>query len=231
MPEPGSAREAERSTWKGQQQAWLIKSTVELLGTVSINDLSVAQLARHAGVSRPLFYAYFDSKYDLLAAALSEVWEELESETQHLSAARPDDGDLVGVVRRLVSETFDLWLRHRPLLQAFVQARHADPAIAEMWKRMIRRRNENAMRMAERLLAGNQIHPITDDLPALMDALQGMTTWALTNEVRNPGVISLDRMIDTHTALWLHAFWGGADAAPQPGMPPPPRLTPPDPDP
>ncbi len=198
----------DRTSWKDQQRAWLIKSTVELLSTTSINDLSVAQIARHAGVSRPLFYTYFESKYDVLAGALAGVWEELDDGAREMTRAQADDGDLVAIVRSYLTDSFEVWNRHLPLLQALVQARDADPAIGDLWEKMIQRRSDGALLMAERMRDEGRIAPITDDLPSLMEALQGMANWALMDRARNQTRTSHDRLVETHTRLWLHAFWG-----------------------
>ncbi|MFE3105607.1 TetR/AcrR family transcriptional regulator, partial [Nocardia tengchongensis] len=57
-----------------QQRALIIDAVTDLLRTVSITDMSVLRIAKHAGVSRPAFYFYFESKYSVVAAALEEVW-------------------------------------------------------------------------------------------------------------------------------------------------------------
>lgn len=51
-------------------------ATEELLATVPLQDLTVAQIIAAAGVSRANFYHYFANKYDVVVALLGRVLAE-----------------------------------------------------------------------------------------------------------------------------------------------------------
>jgi TetR/AcrR family transcriptional regulator, ethionamide resistance regulator len=46
------------------------------------------QIAQQAGVTRPVFYFYFETKYAVVAAALEQVWNEFDAAR---TGVRPDD--------------------------------------------------------------------------------------------------------------------------------------------
>lgn len=72
---------------KGQRtRRLLIDTTVELLETHGLRDLSVVDVARHAGTSSATFYVYFRDVPEVVLAALdifSPVPEELEALINH----------------------------------------------------------------------------------------------------------------------------------------------------
>jgi len=48
-----------------------------------------------------------------------------------------------------------------------------------------------------------RIRPAADDLPALIDALLGMTVWALLDEATEAHPVDSERIIGALTAVWL----------------------------
>jgi TetR/AcrR family transcriptional regulator, ethionamide resistance regulator len=55
----------------------MISSALKLAERESFRDLTIEQIARSAGVSRPAFYTHFSDKEELLLAAVEEVSEQL----------------------------------------------------------------------------------------------------------------------------------------------------------
>ena len=53
-----------------------------------------------------------------------------------------------------------------------------------------------------------RIRPAADDLPALIDALLGMTVWALLDEATEAHPVDSERIIGALTAVWLASVWG-----------------------
>ena len=73
-----AARERRGPTRGDRRRQAILAAVEELLRRRSIADLSVEDVASAAGMSRPAFYFYFESKYAALWAALSGVWDEME---------------------------------------------------------------------------------------------------------------------------------------------------------
>ena len=67
-----------------ERRRQLLAKAVELFALHGYDELSMAKLAREAGVSKPLLYHYFPNKRDLFEAALGQAAEE------HLARTQPD---------------------------------------------------------------------------------------------------------------------------------------------
>jgi AcrR family transcriptional regulator len=59
-----------------ERRRQLLERATELFATHGYDELSMAKLAREAGISKPLLYHYFPSKRDLFEAALAQAAEE-----------------------------------------------------------------------------------------------------------------------------------------------------------
>ena len=68
-----------------ERRRQLLASATELFATHGYDELSMAKLAREAGISKPLLYHYFPSKRDLFEAVLGQAAEE------HLRRITTDD--------------------------------------------------------------------------------------------------------------------------------------------
>jgi AcrR family transcriptional regulator len=80
MPIP--RRRAYRRMEVDERRAQLLARATELFGEYGYDELSMARIAREAGISKPLLYHYFPSKRALFAAALTDAATELGALTQ-----------------------------------------------------------------------------------------------------------------------------------------------------
>jgi AcrR family transcriptional regulator len=69
-----------------ERRAQLLRLGTELFTRHSYDELTMARIAREAGISKPLLYHYFRSKQDYFRATLAEAAEELRKRTE------PDSG-------------------------------------------------------------------------------------------------------------------------------------------
>src|SRR3712207_2730181 len=86
----------------------LLDRAVELFGEHGYDELSMAAIARAAGISKPLLYHYFPSKRRLFEAALAQAAEE------HLARVAPDPGRPPADQLRDSLEAFLLWIDQHP---------------------------------------------------------------------------------------------------------------------
>jgi AcrR family transcriptional regulator len=95
----------------------LRKSLLELMGTSPINQITVTDVCRKAGVNRGTFYKHYDTPYDLLAQIQDELYQSIAksvektvaentnaSVLQEIFAAIAENGD---ICRVLLSENGD----------------------------------------------------------------------------------------------------------------------------
>ena len=89
--------------------ARLKSALMEVLQTKKIDDITVQELLDRADVSRPTFYRHYCDKYDLLAAAFDDMWDELHAEL--------DTGDslLKGISKSLLGYRDNIFLLRNAL--------------------------------------------------------------------------------------------------------------------
>ena len=129
MTTPGAVRPRLRRS-AGDRRAQLVQIGLELLPTTPVQELTIDEVARRAGISRSLLFHYFATKRDYYAAVTRAAADLL---LEHL-VPRPDqprDDQLAGMLDRYVGwvETF------RESHLAFVRgAAGGDPWVAEVYE-------------------------------------------------------------------------------------------------
>lgn len=189
-----------------QQRAVIIDAVADLLQTVPIEKLSVIQIASRAGVTRPAFYFYFESKYSVVAAALQQVWAEIDQATQALTTYDFEESP-AAFSDRMIRSAVEVVREHSVLLNACAQARPSDPQLARMWDEFVASLTGKLAAFVVKLRAAGRIHPASEDIPSLIEALVGMTIWAVLDTNGSSGHRA-DRLENAIKAIWLAAAWG-----------------------
>lgn len=193
-----------------RQRALIIDTVIELLAGVPIANLSVSRIAETAGVTRPAFYFYFESKYSVVAAALEQFWTEIDAATEDLNsydfAEAPADFS-----ERIISAAIEVWQRHSPLVQACLQARHSDAQLSDLWDQFVGNLSTKLATFIDTVSAAGRIRPASDDTEALTRALLGMTIWALQEQHVGSQPVPIERLLAAVRAIWLASAWGAVD--------------------
>lgn len=190
-----------------RQRALIIDGVAELLADVPIANLSVSRVAEHVGVTRPAFYFYFESKYAVVAAALEEVWAEIDAATADLASydfAEPP----AQFSDRIITAVIEVWLRHYPVLRACLQARESDEQLSDLWGRFIGNLSAKLSAFIDMLNTDGRARPAIADTAALTQALLGMTIWALHEQHVGAQPASSERVMAAVRAVWLASAWG-----------------------
>jgi AcrR family transcriptional regulator len=114
----------------GDRRAQLVAIGLELLPTTPVQELTIDEVARRAGISRSLLFHYFPSKRDYYAAVTRAagdlLWEHLFP-----GSGTPDSAEVPGIVDRYVG-----WVdTYRESHLAFVRgAAGGDPWVAEVYE-------------------------------------------------------------------------------------------------
>jgi AcrR family transcriptional regulator len=110
-----------------ERRAQLMEAARRVFGSRPYPDVSVAEIAAEAGVSRALVNHYFDGKRGLLLAVLRDLTDRAEAEIR-------TDADLP--VEEMVSASTDSWLdfasANREVTLAFSGIGAADPEVEEL---------------------------------------------------------------------------------------------------
>nr|WP_234708325.1 TetR/AcrR family transcriptional regulator [Mycolicibacter arupensis] len=207
---PNSTRHGRRPTRpSGDDRELAILSTAErLLSQRPLSEISVDDLAKGAGISRPTFYFYFKSKDAVLLSLLEPM----------IASA---DSEFVGAVQRLPTDPRRVWRSgikaffvafssHRAIARAGTEALATSPEFRAMWNGFMQRWIEQtaAMIAAERTrgAAPNTIPAL--DLATSLNQMNERTMMAAL--VAEEPSVPHERVVDTLTHIWVSSIYGEA---------------------
>ena len=106
----------------------ILTATLELLAAgTPFADLTIEQIVKQAGLSRPTFYTYFQDKRALVLELGAQVQEAVAE------AADPWLSSGQGNVRSTLGAVLDAFRAHRHAVGALVEAAGYDREVAEFW--------------------------------------------------------------------------------------------------
>ena len=123
-------RRVRRATGDEREKA-ILETAERLLGERSLSEISVDDLARGAGISRPSFYFYFSSKEAVLLALLDRVAEEATAARDDALEAPPEDP--MEQLREGIRGTFETFRAHRAVMMAAAEVRSSSPEARDVW--------------------------------------------------------------------------------------------------
>ena len=112
------------------RRAQLVEIGLELLPTTPVQDLTIDEVARRAGISRSLLFHYFATKSEYYTAVMNAAAALLRDHVVPRPGT-PLTGQLPGMLDRFIT-----WVEtYRDSYLAFVRGAHAgDPDIAEVYR-------------------------------------------------------------------------------------------------
>jgi AcrR family transcriptional regulator len=197
---------------KGDRAEQAILDTAErLLRDRPLASIGIDELAAGAGISRPSFYFYFQSR----EAVLRTLAERITDELYRSSGAwlRRSDESPEDAIRRTVEANLAVWRQHGSILRATLQARDSDPELRRLWDSVARRFLKATATQIEHERAAGLAPPGPPDTAALAAVLVGMNVQAFHEASRRRRPAAPDQeLVDTLTTVWLRAVYGAAPA-------------------
>jgi AcrR family transcriptional regulator len=126
-------RRVSRPTGEDRERA-ILATAERLLAVRSVNDISIDDLARGAGISRPTFYFYFPSKEAVVLALLDRVAEEARSVRGRALEEAGDD--VPELWRRGLLTIVDTFRAHRSVTLAVSQMIPGSVEAQKLWARI-----------------------------------------------------------------------------------------------
>ncbi|NIZ90245.1 TetR/AcrR family transcriptional regulator [Kineococcus rubinsiae] len=203
--EPGRGRRTPRPSGDDRERA-ILATAEQLLTRRPYADVSVDELARGAGISRPTFYFYFPSKEAVLLALLDAVVA--EARLRRDTALRHPAPDREGRWRQVIASVQEPFRSHRAVTLAAAEARASSPAVRDVWSAHMERFVEEA---AAEIDAERARGAAPAGLPSrdLATALNWMNERVLhtTFAGHGPAVAEAD-VVDVLLGVWLRAIYG-----------------------
>ena len=205
QPRVTRGRRATRPSGDDRELAILATAT-RLLEERPLHEISVDDLARGAGISRPTFYFYFPSKDAVLLTLIERVIIEADSALESVSDQTPTDR--YASWRTGINFFFAGFGAHKGVSRAGYEARATIPAAAELWSRFMQKWIDNTARIIDAERARGEA-PVT--LPALdlATALNLMNERVLMAAFADERpAVPEDHVLDTLVHIWITTIYG-----------------------
>ena len=207
-PSGGSRRRVRRG--EVQRQA-ILDGFERLLDRMPAPDISVKDITEAAGIKRPNFYFYFESKADVLGELVGRAWDDwTKTVGSYDRLAGESHADYFD---RLFGQSYAAWLEHDQVMVAGVQATGYDDEVRSRWSELVSELNRHLSLQMSRDTEAGLITPLSDDHGAISERLTDMIVMAfLQDRSVRPAEAESARMLAALKAIWLGA-WGVRDQA------------------
>ncbi len=191
----------------GDDRELAILTTAErLLEDRPLTDISVDDLAKGAGISRPTFYFYFASKEAVLLTLLDRVINEADSALEALSEEA--DGDHENMWRTGINVFFETGWSHRAVARAGTSAMASSADVRDLWSTFMQKWIAYTASVID---AERERGAAPDTLPAqeLATALNLMNERTLfASFVGEQPCIPEAHVLDTLVHIWVSSIYG-----------------------
>jgi AcrR family transcriptional regulator len=195
----------------GDDRELAILATAErLLAERPLGAISVDDLARGAGISRPTFYFYFASKDAVLLSLLDRVVDEADTVTRE-AFGHPASGPREGW-RRVITAYYETFRAHRALTLAWAEARSSNAEIRGLWARVVEAWVQRCAAAidAERARGAAPDGPPARDLAVLLTSTNERVLYG-TFSGDGPAIAEPD-VVEVLLEVWLRSIYGTSPA-------------------
>jgi AcrR family transcriptional regulator len=206
MQAPTTVRRRSRrpALTRGDERELALLGVAEsLLAEGRFASVTLQEIAARAGISRPTFYFYFDSKQALLVGLVERTLDELTDEVKR--ALRPTEGTPRAAMRAVMRGVAELWWQHRAALMAAAELAGSAPSVFERVRAVV----EEPMPDMARLLRRVGGSGLTRDLPSA-ERLAVRLAWMTERNFYvlgrgRPSREQLHALADELAEIWLAA--------------------------
>jgi TetR/AcrR family transcriptional regulator, ethionamide resistance regulator len=198
-------RRSARPSGDDREQA-ILATAARLLEERSFADISVDDLARGAGLSRPTFYFYFKSKEALLLALLEPMITRADAEYEGAAQRLPADPRRVW--RAGINAFFVAFDSHRAVARAGAEALASSAEVRAVWSGFM----QQWIDQTAALITAEQARGAA---PETIPAVDLATSLNLMNERTMMAALSAeqpavdhDRVVDTLAHIWVSSIYG-----------------------
>jgi len=200
-------RRAVRPSGDDREQA-ILATAGRLLADRPFADISVDDLAKGAGLSRPTFYFYFKSKEAVVLSLLEPVIARADAEFDGAVQRLPADPRRIW--RNGIKAFFTAFSSDRALARAATEALATSSELRAVWSGFMHKWIDQtaAMITAERARgAAPETIPAADLATSLNQMNERTMMAALSAETPS---VDEDRVVDTLTHIWVSSIYGEA---------------------
>jgi len=200
------ARRSSRPTGDERQRA-ILDTAERLLRERAFTDISVDDLAKGAGLSRPTFYFYFASKDAVLLTLFEQMMSDADTIFESLVGS-VELGDPLVTLRTGISAFFTAFGKHRAVTLAGAAAKTLHPEFQVVWSGFMQRWVDyTALLIEAERERGNA--PTTLPAVDIAVSLNLMNERAMYAALANePPAVADEKVVDTLAHIWFTAIYG-----------------------
>lgn len=198
-------RRSTRPSGDDREQA-ILTTAADLLEQRSFADISVDDLAKGAGISRPTFYFYFPSKEAVLLTLLDPMIKRADTGFDQAIGAMPTEPHQA--IRRGIEIFFSSFGSRPATARAGKEAMTASPEFRAFWNGLM----QKWIALTAALIKSERERGAA---PETIPALDLATSLNLMNErmmmaalAAEQPAVEHDRVVDTLTHIWLTSIYG-----------------------
>jgi TetR/AcrR family transcriptional regulator, ethionamide resistance regulator len=202
---PRSSRGRRSARPSGDDRELAILATAErLLEQRRLADISVDDLAKGAGLSRPTFYFYFPSKDAVMLTLFEQVIVEADSALESMVANPP--ADLKGLWRTGINVFVETFGSHRAVSLAADSAR-TNTDLRELWSRFMQKWVGHIATVieAERSRGAAPVTLPAHELSAALNLLN--EKLMLTSFADDRPSVPKERLLETLVHIWVTSIY------------------------
>lgn len=191
------------------REAAILATAQRLLEGRAFADISVDDLAKGAGISRPTFYFYFASKEAVLLTLLDPLIKLADTGFDNAMEDMPSDPR--SAIRRGIEIFFSSFGSHPATARAGTEAVKNHPEFRAFWAGLM----QKWIAMTAALIT---VERRRGAAPESIPAIDLATSLNLMNErmmmatlAAEQPAVEHDKVVDTLTHIWLTSIYGAAD--------------------
>jgi AcrR family transcriptional regulator len=150
----------------------MLQATLELLGDVGFEGISMDAIAARAGVGKTTIYRRYASKSELVADAIESLRDEI---------VIPDTGQLHSDMEAIVQQAADMTLSPlgRQTIAMIISSATTNQEFAQLyWTKYLQPRRQTFALVIDRAKARQEVHPDLDS-DLIFDLISGLMLYAL----------------------------------------------------
>ena len=198
------SRRAPRAAGDERERA-ILETFERLLGERSWHAVSIDDIARGAGISRPTFYFYFASKEAVLLSLFDRILAEGRDSRGDALERLGDEPE--AAIREVITAYFDRFGSHRAVTLAGAEASISSAAVRELWSNVMEAWVAEATAAIEAERNRGRA-PATIPARDLATALLRMNERVLqTTFAQEAPAVEQDAVVDALVHVWLGAIY------------------------
>jgi AcrR family transcriptional regulator len=205
----GRGRRGARASGDDRERA-ILETAERLLEERPLSEISVDDLAKGAGISRPTFYFYFPSKDAVVLTIIDRLVAAAAGSREEILTALTEGGPQAGL-RKALDDLYAAFLARPGVVRAGAELRTTNQEARDLWAQVMEGwvADTTAVIEVERARGTAPPGPPARELATALVQMNERAQYA-TLLGESPS-LEKDRVLEVLVDIWLRAIYGAAD--------------------